>query len=328
MYDLQAVVEIATERAALDHGLEIGVGGRDDAHVDPDVLIAADAHELPLLEHPEQLHLGCEVGLADLVQKQRTAVGCLELPSSPRMRARERALLVAEQLRFDQIRRDRSAVDAEERKIAARRVEVDGPRDQLLAHAALTEDEHRCPKRRDAEDPVEHRAHRGGVADEVLDAVVLRNLVLEKGQTRVEVVPLEEAHEPSAQLERVGRAEDVIVGALPQEAYGIEDARGVDDEEDRGRRCRAAKGLDESFVHRAVEIEEDGVVRPTLVQLERLSSADGQRRRELRSREHATNPFRVVPVGVENEDALLIGGQTAHGPDYIDERRNPAIMTR
>ena len=132
-------------------------------------------------------------------------MGRLELPAGPRVRARERALLVAEQLGFDQIRRDRGAVDPEEREVAARRVEVDRARDQLLAHAALPEDEHGRPQRRDAQDPIEHGAHRRGMADEVLDAVALRDLVLEQREARVEVVPLEEADEPRAQLEGVDR---------------------------------------------------------------------------------------------------------------------------
>ena len=46
--------------------------------------------------------------------------------------------------------------------------------------------------------------------------------------------------------------------------------------------------------------------------------------RELRSGEDAAHPFGVVPVGVEDENPLLIGGQTAHGNEYIDERANPA----
>jgi hypothetical protein len=77
-----------------------------------------------------------------------------------------------------------------------------------------------------------------------------------------------------------------------------------------------------------VEIEKHRVVRAPLVQLERLPSADRQRRRELRSGEDAAYAFGVVPVGVENEDAFLIGGQTAHGTDYIDDRANPAIVAR
>ena len=110
------------------------------------VLVAADAHELALLEDAEQLHLGGEIGLADLVQEQRAPVG-----RSRTSRALRACAPVNEPFSWpnssdlDQVRRDRGAVDPEEREIAARRVEVDRARDQLLAHAALAEDEHASP---------------------------------------------------------------------------------------------------------------------------------------------------------------------------------------
>ena len=69
-------------------------------------------------------------------------------------------------------------------------------------------------------------------------------------------------------------------------------------------------------------------MRTALVQLLSLSSADCERRRELRSGEDTADSFRVVPVGVKNEDALLIWGQTAHGAEYIEERPNSAIMAQ
>jgi len=55
--------------------------------------------------------------------------------------AGEAALLVAEDLAFDQVRRDRAAVDREEGALAAPAQVVDGLRDDLLAGAALAGDE-------------------------------------------------------------------------------------------------------------------------------------------------------------------------------------------
>jgi len=57
--------------------------------------------------------------------------------------AGEGALFVAKQLRFDQIGRDRTAVDHEHRALAARRRRVNGLRDHFLARAALALDENR-----------------------------------------------------------------------------------------------------------------------------------------------------------------------------------------
>src|SRR5213079_1385492 len=78
------------------------------------------------------------------------AVRLLELPEVARRRAGERALLVAEQLRFDQLRGDRRAVDADERPLAPRAALVDRARDELLARAGLAKAAHTRLGRRDA----------------------------------------------------------------------------------------------------------------------------------------------------------------------------------
>ncbi len=67
-------------------------------------------------------------------------IGPLE-PAAPQgRRPRERALLVAEQLGVDQVRRDGPAVDAEERSPGPRRAVVDGPPDHFLARPGLADD--------------------------------------------------------------------------------------------------------------------------------------------------------------------------------------------
>ena len=76
---------------------------------------AAQPVDLPLLEHAQQLDLRGQVDVADLVQEQRAAVGQLEAALLARLRARERALLEAEQLGFDQRVWQRRATDLDER---------------------------------------------------------------------------------------------------------------------------------------------------------------------------------------------------------------------
>jgi hypothetical protein len=49
--DVQAVVEIFAEAAVGDALAQVGVGGGDDAHVDLDDLLAAEALDLTLLKH-------------------------------------------------------------------------------------------------------------------------------------------------------------------------------------------------------------------------------------------------------------------------------------
>ena len=77
-FDLEyvyAIVEILPE-GALSHGpIEIGIGGRDEAEIDGDYLIAPDARERPFLDDPQERRLGLEGQLANLVEEERTRRG-------------------------------------------------------------------------------------------------------------------------------------------------------------------------------------------------------------------------------------------------------------
>ena len=79
---------------------------------------AADAVDLALLDGAQQLGLQADVHLADLVEQQRAAVGLLELADAPGDGAGEGALLVAEQLGFQQGLGDGGAVDGDEAGLA------------------------------------------------------------------------------------------------------------------------------------------------------------------------------------------------------------------
>ena len=68
---------------------------------------------------------------------------CSKRPRRDRLRAGERAALVAEQLGFEQVLRDRRGVDRDERPRRARAVPVQRARDQLLAGARFAGDQHR-----------------------------------------------------------------------------------------------------------------------------------------------------------------------------------------
>ena len=78
MDDFQAIEEVAAESPRLDFLGEVPVGARDDADVDPEGLGAADRLHLLLLEHAQKLHLQMQRHLADLIEKDRAAVGCDE----------------------------------------------------------------------------------------------------------------------------------------------------------------------------------------------------------------------------------------------------------
>src|SRR4029077_904703 len=101
-----------------------------------------------------RLQLGRHV--ADLVEEQRAALGLLEAPAPQRLRARERAALVAEQLGLEQVLRHGRGVDGDEGLGDARAVTVQRARDQLLAGAGFTRDQHRRARLREPPDRAEY----------------------------------------------------------------------------------------------------------------------------------------------------------------------------
>ena len=112
--DVQAVEQILAERALGDHLREIGVRRGDDADVDLDRLRVADALELALLQHAQQLGLQRRAHRPDLVEEERALVRLLEPALARADRAGERAAHVTEQLRLEQRLRNRAAVDRDE----------------------------------------------------------------------------------------------------------------------------------------------------------------------------------------------------------------------
>ena len=81
--------------------------------------------------------------VADLVQAQRPAVGGLDQTGRVRVRTREGALAVAEELRKGQLGPQRAAVHGQEGPVRPGGERVDGAGDELLAGPGLTRDQHR-----------------------------------------------------------------------------------------------------------------------------------------------------------------------------------------
>src|SRR6185312_3533406 len=94
--NVQAIKQVGAEASLFHELAERLVRGGDDAHVDADRYGAADAHELALLEHAEQLDLGGRGDFSDLVEEERAGVRQLEPTEPPLGGAGERALLMAE----------------------------------------------------------------------------------------------------------------------------------------------------------------------------------------------------------------------------------------
>src|SRR6185295_16080855 len=159
-----SIVEIVAERAARHRFLQVLVRRADDAYVDRNLRAAADALERALLQETQQLGLQRQRHVADLVEEQRTAVRDLDLAGRLLDRARERALLEAEQLGFEQRLRDRGAVDRDEGLRCPRAQRVNRAREDFFARAALALQQRRRIRRRDLLDrsaDLEHGVARG-----------------------------------------------------------------------------------------------------------------------------------------------------------------------
>ena len=140
---VQAKIQVLAERSARDLDRQVPVGGGQDARIHLYRRCAAEPVDLPLLQRAQQLGLQADVHLADLVQQQRAAVGCLELADAARHGAGEGTLFVAEQFRLQQVVGDGGAVQRDNGTGGAARAAVDVAGQYLLAGAGLTGDQHR-----------------------------------------------------------------------------------------------------------------------------------------------------------------------------------------
>ena len=145
---------------------QVLVGRGDQADICAQGLAAAEALELPVLDDAQDLLLHEGGGGREFVEEERAAVGALEAalvrPGGPG----EGARLVAEEFALEERVGDGRAVHLEERGVPAVREIVQPRRDQLLARAALADDEHGLLERRDRGDLVECGEERRGLADQ------------------------------------------------------------------------------------------------------------------------------------------------------------------
>ncbi len=142
---------------------------------------AADGGVFALLENPQQAGLRLHRHVADLVEEERAAFRLFETAGVAGRRAREGALLVAEQIGFDQLAWDRRHVDGDERTLAALAVIVQSLGDQFLAGAGFPGDHHRQVGRHEARQRPIDVLHRLRAADERDLLLVRRRLGVGQG---------------------------------------------------------------------------------------------------------------------------------------------------
>jgi len=228
-HDVEPVEEILPEAALPDVLLEVAVGGGHEPDVHLDRLDAADALELVVLDHPQELHLHLPGQIADLVEEERPLVRELEAPGLAGDGPREGALLVAEQLALDEVLGDRRAVDLDEGVVLSGAAGVDRVGHEFLPRPRLAGDEDR--RRRgghlpdDLEDPRHVRARPHDLA-----AVDLR-----RGQLDLLVAQHPRLHrlaDHALELLLVEGLRDVVEGSLLEGVHGRGDGPVGGDEDD------------------------------------------------------------------------------------------------
>ena len=139
--DVESIVEVAAEPAQGDGVFEPRVGAGDDAAVRGELLRSAQPAKRAVLENAEQLRLQVERELMHLVEEERPGARVLEESRLPLHGAGERAALVSEQLRLEQVLGDRRAVDGDEGLGGGRTRRMHAAREELLAGSGFALDE-------------------------------------------------------------------------------------------------------------------------------------------------------------------------------------------
>ena len=134
--------------------------------------------------------------------------------------AGERALLVTEQLAFEQRFGNRGAVDRDVGRVAARAQPVDRLRDQLLARAGLAADQHGRVGRRRLLDDVVDLPHLGAVADHRAEGALLAQLAAQHLDLAQRLVPLDDLRQQDPQPLEIDRLGQVVVGAFLDRLHG------------------------------------------------------------------------------------------------------------
>src|SRR5439155_2410272 len=118
-YDVQAVEQILSKLAAFCCFFEVLITGRHKANIDLDVLAPANPPYNTLLQDPQQLHLKTRGKRVDLVQEYGSPLRFLYQTPPRLVRAGERSLLMAEQLRLKQSVWNRRTVYGHKRCVPA-----------------------------------------------------------------------------------------------------------------------------------------------------------------------------------------------------------------
>src|SRR5262249_46466901 len=164
--------------------LQILVGSGDQACLKLERINTSNPAEFAFLQHPQQFRLQLEGQVADFIQEYGPAIHHLELAGTAISCAGEGATLMAEQFALDETLRNRRTIDRHERRTPSRGFEVNRPRDQVLAGAALAQEQHGGIVGHAPADQFVNLLHRRTAPDDLPANELATYLVLEPIQIR------------------------------------------------------------------------------------------------------------------------------------------------
>ena len=130
-----------------------------------------------VLQKTQQLYLRRAAESIDLVQEKRSAFGFLNQPRLVRRGAGECTTFVPEDFAFHQMFRQRTAVHRHERLMRARTQVVNGAREDFLAGAGFTRDQHRRITLGESRHPLEFIQKRRAIANDLPETNFLLELL-------------------------------------------------------------------------------------------------------------------------------------------------------
>ena len=139
---------------------------RDDPNVYFDLSTGTDGTNHAVFQHPQQPRLKLDWKLAQLIEKQRSSAGFRKAAGMSTVRAGKCAALMAEQLAFDQLFGQRTAVDGDERSSSTTLL-MKRFGHQLFAGATFTQHQDRQRRWRKALKLLAELVHLGTFAEQL-----------------------------------------------------------------------------------------------------------------------------------------------------------------
>ena len=140
--DIETVVEIGAEPAGNPLLFEVELGCRYEPNIQWNRLVRAKTFDAALFNGPEQFRLQVKRHRFDFIEKDRTALGMLELAHPLLLCAGEGARFVTEEFGLEDVGGQGGTVDGDKIAFGPVSVVVQSPCHHLLARAGLTDHQH------------------------------------------------------------------------------------------------------------------------------------------------------------------------------------------